>query len=111
MDDRDWQAAAPCTDLETTGARDLSSHVAMWEVSARGAVSSKARLICDECPVWRECLTEGWRDGYMLRGRTTPDQRIRFRRQGLTAADVVANPHLVTATDEEREMTPALTAV
>lgn len=100
MDDRDWQDAAPCTDLATTGARDLSSHVAMWEVSARGAVSSKARLICDGCPVWRECLTEGWWDAYMLRGRTTPDERVALRRAGLGPADVIAS-----------EMTPVPAAV
>lgn len=85
-----WQDDAACS----------GQPVALFEVSARGVASSLARRICEDCPVWGECLTAGWRDGYMLRGRTTPDERVALRRKGLTAADVIAS-----------EMTPVPAAV
>lgn len=73
----DWQAAGACQSADP----DI-----FFPLSASGASTpqiSEARRICARCTVRRECLDFAMRNGEMhgIWGGTTPEDRVRARRQ------------------------------
>lgn len=73
----DWQAAGACQSADP----DI-----FFPLSGSGASTSQiseARRICARCTVRRECLDFAMRNGEMhgIWGGTTPEDRVRARRQ------------------------------
>lgn len=73
----DWLAQGACL----TADPDLFFPVATGEVGAQQA--ARAQRICDRCRVRRACLDFAMSSGQMhgIWGGTTPEERIRVRRQ------------------------------
>ncbi|MCL2582846.1 MAG: WhiB family transcriptional regulator [Streptosporangiales bacterium] len=73
----DWIEAAACLDADP----ELFFPVAAGEAGERQA--SRAQRICDHCQVRRECLEYAMSNSQMhgIWGGTTPEDRIRARRQ------------------------------
>lgn len=73
----DWLAAGACL----TADPDLFFPIATGSVG--GSQAAKAQRICAGCKVRRECLEFAMNSGEVhgIWGGTTPEERIRFRRQ------------------------------
>ncbi len=73
----EWRAAGACLSADP----DLFFPVATGTVAAREM--SKAQRICARCRVRQECLDFAMRTGEMhgVWGGTTPEERLRARRQ------------------------------
>lgn len=73
----DWRAAGACLSADP----ELFFPIATGTVAARQIM--KAQQICANCQVRQQCLDFAMRTGEVhgVWGGTTPEERIRFRRQ------------------------------